>query len=187
MATTKLPNVRLAFPQLWNASQVNGEGEAKFSANLIMEPNSPAHKAVQGAIDAIMKAKWGDKAPGILKAMNKDKVPLRNGDDHLDKQGEVYNGFEGMKYLVAKSKTRPTLLDQLKNPVSEEDGVLYAGCFVNVHIEIKCGDIPKVGKTVWAVLTGVQKFKDGDAFSGGRPADPDEFEEVAEEGVSDLA
>lgn len=181
MATTKLQNVRLAFPQLWAASQVNGEGEAKFSANLIMAPDSVAAKAVQSAINEVMKAKWGDKAPSILKAMNKDKVPLRDGNGHLDKQGEVYGGFEDMKYLVAKSKTRPTLIDQNKNPVSEEDGVFYSGCYVNVHIEIKCGDIPKVGKTVWCVLTGVQKYREGDAFNGGRPADPDEFDEVAED------
>lgn len=187
MATTKLQNVRLAFPNLWTPSNINGEGDLKYSANLLIEKGSMAAKAAQAAIDAVMTAKWGAKAPGILKAMNKDKVALRNGDEHLDKSGEPYQGFEEMLYVVAKNKTRPTTIDQLRNPVTEVDGVLYAGCYVNAHVEFKCGDIPKVGKVVWAVLTGIQKFKDGDAFSGGRPASPEEFEEEAVEETPDYA
>lgn len=182
MATTKLLNVRLAFPSLWHASKgENQEGDAKFSANLIMEPSSPAYKAAKAAIDSIAAAKWGPKAAAVLKAINKDKNALRPGDEHLDKSGEPYMGFEGNFYVVAKNKTRPTVLDQLKAPLTEQDGKPYGGCYVNAHVEFKCGDIPGAGKVVWAVLTGVQFLKDGEAFSGGRAASPEEFDEVAED------
>lgn len=187
MATTKLLNVRLAFPQLWNASKGEGQdGDPKFSGNFLMEPNSPAHKAAKAAIDAVVTAKWGAKGAAVLKALNKDKNALRNGDEHLDKSGEPYMGFEGMLYVVAKNKTRPTIIDQLKNPLTEVDGKIYAGCYVNAHVEFKAGDIPGAGKVLWAVLTGVQKVADGEAFSGGRPASPDEFDEVAVDETADL-
>lgn len=187
MATTKLQNVRLAFLNLWTPSNINGEGDLKYGANFIMVPGSLAATAAQAAIDAIVTAKWGAKGIAITKTINKDKVALRNGDEHLDKSGEIYQGFEGMLYVVAKNKTRPTYIDQMKVAVTEADGVLYAGCYVNAHVEFKCGDIPKAGKCIWAVLTGVQKYRDGDAFSGGRPASPDEFEEEAVEETPDYA
>lgn len=189
MATTKLLGVRLAFPNLWHASKgEDQEGDAKFSANLLMALDSPAYKAAKAAIDAVAANRWGPKAAAVLKGINKDKNALRNGDEHLDKSGEPYQGFEGHFYVVAKNKTRPTVIDQLKNPLTEQDGKPYGGCYVNAHVEFKCGDIPKAGKVVWAVLTGVQFLKDGEAFSGGRPASPDEFDEMAvEEDFSDVA
>lgn len=188
MATTKLLDVRLAFPSLWHASKgEDQEGDAKFSASLIMTPGSPAHKAAKAAVDAIVTERWGAKGAAVLKAINKDKNALRNGDEHLDKSGEPYMGFEGNFYVVAKNKTRPTVIDQLKNPLTEQDGKPYGGCYVNAHVEFKAGDIPKAGRVIWAVLTGVQFLRDGDAFSGGRPADPGEFDEVAVEDTPDYA
>lgn len=188
MATTKLLCVRLGlFPSLWTPSNVNGEGPLKFSANLVMAKDSPAAKLAQAGIDTAAIAKWGAKGPTIAKALARDKKSLRNGDENLDKSGEIYSGFEGMLYVVAKSKVRPTILDQNKAPVSEESGLIYAGCWVNAHVEFYAMDKPGQGKGVFATLTGIQKVKDGDAFGAGRPADPEEFDELSTEEAPDYA
>lgn len=185
MATTKLQKVRLAFPVLWTPSNVNGEGPLKFSANLIIEPGSPAAKVAQAGVDAAATAKWGIKGPGIAKMLGKDKKSLRNGNEHLDKSGDVRNGFEDMLYVVAKSKVRPTVIDQNRTPLSEESGKPYAGCYVNAHVEFYAMDKPGQGKGLFCTLTGIQFLEDGDAFGGGKAADPEEFEKLATE-VEDL-
>lgn len=177
MATTKLQNVRLAFPVLWTPSNVNGEGPLKFSANLIIEPGSPAAKAAQAGIDIAATAKWGAKGPTIAKSLARDKKSLRLGNEHLDKSGDVRTGFEDMIYVVAKSKVRPTVIDQNRAALTEESGKPYAGCYVNAHVEFYAMDKPGQGKGIFATLTGVQFVRDGDAFGGGKAADPDEFDD----------
>ena len=42
----KLNNVRLAFPVLFEAKTVNGEGKPAFSASFLMDPADPQVKAV---------------------------------------------------------------------------------------------------------------------------------------------
>ena len=65
-----------------------------------------------------------------------------------------------------------------RSPLTEADGVIYAGCYVNASIEFWAQD-NNFGKRINAQLRGVQFNGDGDAFSAGRPADADEFEEVS--------
>lgn len=170
----KLNNVRLAFPQLFEAKTVNGEGEPAFSASLLIDPADPQIKALNAAIDAVAKEKWAAKAEAILKTMRAtDKTCLHDGD-----LKDQYAGFEGMLYVSARSKTRPLVIDVNKAPLTAKDGKPYAGCYVNASIELWAQD-NNYGKRVNASLRGIQFLRDGDAFAGGAPASEDEFDDLS--------
>jgi hypothetical protein len=115
------------------------------------------------------------KAEAILKGLAAtDKLCLHDGDA---KSG--YEGFEGNLFISARSKVRPSVFDGQRNELTEADGKPYSGCYVNVSLELWAQD-NQFGKRINAQLRGVQFLRDGDAFSGGtRPADADEFDEIA--------
>ena len=180
----KLTNVRLAFPALFEAKTVNGEGEPAFSAAFLIDPTDPQVKAINAAIDAVAKEKFGAKAEGVLKQMRAaDKTCLHDGDTKAD-----YSGFAGMLFISSRSKTRPGVFDANKAPLAAQDGRPYAGCYVNAVVDLWAQD-NNYGKRVNASLGAVQFQRDGDAFAGGgSPAGADEFDDVSEGAMAgDLA
>lgn len=165
-----LRNVRLAFPSLFEPSSY-GEGDPAYSATLIMDPQQA--EAIDKAIAAVAKEKWGAKADAQLKALRAaGKIALRDGDEKAD-----YDGFAGMMFVAARSKTRPTVVDGQRQPLMQSDGRIYAGCYVNASIEVWAQD-NAYGKRINATLRGIQFVRDGEAFGGGRPAAADEFDEI---------
>jgi hypothetical protein len=176
----KINNVRLAFPQLFEATTVNGEGKPAFSATFILPQNHPDIAALNSAIDKVAEEKWGPKTGDILKALRAaGKVALRNGDEKSN-----YSGFAGNLYVSARNAVRPTVLDANRTPLTQADGRPYAGCYVNAILDIWAQD-NGYGKRINASLGGVQFYRDGDAFAGGGAASTDEFDAV-DEPVSDL-
>lgn len=178
-----LNNVRLAFPDLFvpRAGGRDGSGKKKFGASFILPKNHPQVAEINAAIDAVAKEKWAEKAPVILKALRaQDKVCLHDGD--LKAQ---YGGFEGNFYVSARSDIRPTVFGQDKLPLSEDSGKPYAGCYVNVSLEIWPQEHKEFGKRVNAQLRGVQFLRDGDSFSAGSAASDDEFADVSDTGSDD--
>lgn len=170
----KLSNVRLAFPCLFEAKTVNGEGKPAFSACFLLDPADPQVKELNAAIETVAREKWGAKADAIIKQMRaQDKVALHDGDLKSN-----YDGFPGNLYVSARSATRPLVIDKDKSALTEPDGKPYAGCYVNASIELWAQD-NNYGKRVNASLRGVQFFRDGDAFAGGGAASEDEFDDLA--------
>lgn len=181
-----LTNVRLSFPHLFTPQAGTDGGEPKYNATFIVEPGSANAKALATAVNAVAKEKWADKATATLATLRKtDKVCYRE-DEKVNQSGDVYAGFEGMHWVSASDKTRPTVIDRDKSPLTAADGRPYGGCYVNVILDVWPQD-NGYGKRVNASLKGVQFVKNGDAFSGGAPASADEFDVVeAPEEADDL-
>jgi hypothetical protein len=176
----KLTNVRLAFPTLFEAKTVNGEGKPAFSASFLISPDDPQVKVINAAIEQVAKEKWGAKAEAVLKQMRaQDKVCLHDGDLKSN-----YDGFPDNLYVSSRSATRPLVIDKDKSPLAESDGKPYAGCYVNASIELWAQD-NNYGKRVNASLRGVQFFRDGDAFAGGGAASEDEFDDITDGATAD--
>jgi hypothetical protein len=176
----KLSNVRLAFPALFEAKTVNGEGEPAFSAVFLIDPADNQVKAIHAAIDAVAADKWGAKAPAMLVQMRKaDKVCLHDGDLKA-----TYDGFPGNLFIGARNKVRPTVLHADKTPLVAADGKPYAGCYVNAVLDLWAQD-NNFGKRVNATLMGVQFLRDGDSFSGGGAASDDDFDDVSAGATAD--
>lgn len=174
MSKVTLANVRIAFPELFTAKASNDGGKPKFSAAFLFAPDHPCVAKIKAAMAEVAKEKWGAKADQVMKALTAaDKMALHDGDNKAD-----YAGYEGNLFVNASNATRPTVLNRDKSPLAEKDGVIYSGCYVNAIIECWAQDHKDFGKRVNATLSGVQFFKDGDAFSGGRAAGEDEFEDL---------
>ena len=182
----RLIDVRLAFPSIWKATAPQGGGEAAFSASFLFPPS---HKNVQAEVEPkvwkpttldkvfaeVANEKWGAKGPAMLKALiSGDKICRHNGDAKSD-----YEGFEGNLYISARSKVRPRTLDNLKNEITESDGLLLSGYYVDAILDIWAQE-NSFGKRINAQLKGVQFRRKGDVFSGGgAPASDDDFDEIA--------
>ncbi len=179
-----IKDVRGAFLSLFEAKTVGGEGDPRYSGAFVVEPGSTNAKALAAALVAVAKEKWAAKAEGVLKDLKgKGRVCYR--EEPLSKDGEVYEGFEGMHSLNASNKARPLVLDRDKTPLTAADGKPYSGSYMNVSLEIWAQD-NNFGKRINATLKGVQFVRDGDSFGGGAPASPDDFEDLAV-GEDDLA
>lgn len=175
-----LSNVRLAFPNLFKATTVNGEGEPAFNAAFLMAPDHPAVKQLKDACEKLGQEKWGAKWPAIKKELvAKDRLAFHDGDTKSS-----YAGFEGNVYVSARNKVRPLVIDRDKSPLTEQDGKPYAGCYVVANVELWCQD-NNYGKRINASLRGVQFFKDGEAFAGGGSASADEFEDLGVDETDD--
>lgn len=172
----KLTNVRCAFLKIWTAEKVNGSETASFGSTFLIDPTDPQIKTIKAALKEVATEKWGAKAAGVLKELEAGgKLCLKDGNSKAS-----YEGFADMMFVSATTKTRPLALNRDKSPLTEEDGVLYSGCYVNVSLELWAQD-NSWGKRINAQLGGVQFFKDGDAFSGGgSAADEDDFDEIAD-------
>ena len=177
-----LKNVRLSFPALFKAEAFKPGDEPKFKATFLVAKDDPQVKQIEAKILAVLKEKSPAKAESTLKA-------IRNNPNKFcwaDGEAKSYDGYEGMMALSAKSKTRPTVIAADRSPLAEEDGKPYPGCYVNASIDLFAYDNSGLG--VSASLRGIQFVSDGDSFSGSRPADSDEFEEVTEgAGADDFA
>lgn len=171
----KLKNVRLAFPALFEAKTVNGEGAPAFSASFILPKNHPQIKEINAAIEAVAKEKWGPKADAVLKAARaSDKVALHDGDAKSE-----YDGYAGNLYVSARNKSRPLVVDKDRTPLGVADGKPYGGCYVIASVDFWAQD-NNYGKRINASLRGVQFFADGDAFAGGGAANEDEFDDLGD-------
>lgn len=70
----KLNNVRLAFPALFEAKTVNGEGDPRFSAVFLMSPKHPQLEEIRKAMKQVAKEKWGEKLESIYNQLEKNSI-----------------------------------------------------------------------------------------------------------------
>ena len=173
----KLPNVRLSFPDLFEATQYQGKGAFRYNATFLIVPGSDNDKAILAAIEAEAQAGFGKKWKDILEGMrtNSNKFCYLNGNT------KEYDGYEGMFYLAAHRRKEDgpvTVLDANKAILTPESGRPYGGCYVNALVDIYAQNGENQGMRCG--LRGVQFYRDGDAFGGSRPAKPDDFDDVSD-------
>ena len=171
----KVENVRAAF---MNVFKPDSKYE-RYGASFPIEPGSANAKRLDDAIKVLAKEKWGEKAPGILTKMKSEGALCYLAHAKTNSEGEVYDGFEDMHTLNSSNKARPLVIDRQKNVLLEEDGIPYSGCFVMAMVDLWAQD-NSFGKKINATLTGVQFYAHGDAFSGAKPATPDDFDDLGE-------
>ena len=170
-----IKNARLSFPHLYRAHAFNPGQTPKFSATLIFDADGATAEAVKAEIKAVAEAKWGAKAPEVLKALNaQNKLCLRSSEEKADLEG-----FEdGTLFINASSTKRPGTFNRDRSPLAEDDNKLYPGCYVNAAVEIWAQD-NQYGRRINAELKGVQFAEDGEPLGGGgAPATADDFPEL---------
>ncbi len=175
----KLTNVRISFPNLFEAKAVNGEGEPRFSAVFVIAPGSATAKTLAAALDQVAKEKWGAKAGTTLTDLKSKGRTCYQERPKTNASGEVYDGFEGMYHVSAGNTARVPVIDRDTTPLTPQDGRPYGGCYVDCSIDVWAQD-NSWGKRINGKLRRVQFRADGDAFSGGAPVSQDEFESIAD-------
>lgn len=195
----RLNNVRLAFAQqLFVPSAVEEGKDPKYGCDSLLVAGSTVvklvpdgttpeggikYKVVPTTMEAVLlevateQLKDAAKAKVWLTGLENSKKCHRNGDLRVTKGGDPYEGYEGIWYVAAKSKARPTLIDGQKRALTVADGKPYSGCYANVSIDVYGITDPK-RKGVHAAMKAVQFVRDGDAFGGGSPGSPDDFESI---------
>ena len=109
---------------------------------------------IQEMIEKASFLKFGKKGVGLK------GTALRDGIEKEEKDG--YG--DDVMFLSASSKTRPQVVHRKASiPLVEEDGILYAGCYVNAHVGFWVQS-NTWGKRVNANLLAVQFLRDGDPF-----------------------
>lgn len=164
----RIQNVRLSFPHLFTPQQPPREGSsgsAKFSGTFLLdnEAHADAIEWVQERMEKLSKDNG-------MKKLSVSKSCMKPGEEKDDLEG-----FEGCHFISASNARRPLALDKDKSALSESDGKLYAGCYVNVIVQLWAQD-NQHGKRINASLEGVQFEGDGEALGGGSIADEDDFE-----------
>jgi hypothetical protein len=169
MTAIVLKNVRLSFPQIWTPKAFAQGQDPRFNANFLIDKETQGDliKKLEAAIADVAKEKWKDKVPKGL------KICMGDGEE------KDYDGYDGSMYVSASTKVRPVIVDQKKNPLAEEDGKPYAGCYVNAAISLWSQD-NQWGRRVNATLDAIQFVKDGEAF-GGKKVTADVFGEIEED------
>lgn len=200
---------RLSYPDIFKpragVAKADGKpGDPRYGCHIIVDPASPSFEKLKQAFMQAAAIKWPNNTAAIVGALEASKKCVRNGNTYLDKSGVVRNGYQGMMYVVARSKHAPLVLaDKFKDskplhvredgstwqegkpaPVQWKVTVPYGGCYCNVQIEIYgmegTGANAQMGKSVNATLLAVQFVKDGEAFGGSR-ADEGDFSQVGDD------
>lgn len=174
-------NARLSFPHIFEKATYDGK-ETKYEATLLIsKDDEETIKKIKKAIHAALLEKFNtqEKIPkGITKGV---RNCLRDGDD------VEYDGYANHMSFKAGNSKRPRTLGRDKRPVEADSGLLYAGCYVDVIVEIWVQD-NQYGRRINANLMAVRHRADGEPFGAGVIPDgiEDGFEELDEEPVAEL-
>lgn len=173
---------RAAFLNIFVPTAIDG-GDPKYNGKFIIDPSNKA--LVAKLDDAMLKtaeAKWPGKGKQVFENLAKTGKKPEVGfvkEPYKNKDGDAYDGFDGMFYVTANNSARPLVIDRDRTPLTQADGKPYSGCIVNVIVEFWAQD-NKWGRAIRATLKGVQFVRDGDAFGGGAPASADEFDDLGD-------
>jgi hypothetical protein len=187
----KIKLARLSFPDLFEATQYQGQGPFNFGASFLGSDDDgakvsldegktwlPFKTGLEKALEEVARAQWAAKAGAHLAGIkgNSQKCCFVDGNT------KAYDGYADKWALSAKrpqDKGRPLVIDEAKNPLVAADGKPYAGCYVNATVELWAQD-NSYGKGIRATLVAVQFAKAGDAFGGGAAPSADDFDEISE-------
>ncbi len=181
-----IKNARLAYPHLFVRQKPSiGEGQPKYNGNFLLPKGDPQIAAIQAAMLEVAEAKWPGAGRTVLQSLEASKRCLRDGNNNLDKAGVVRNGFAEHVYISASSIPQPGLFDRVRDPatgkaraITVDDGTLYDGCYVNVHLDIYAMQDGTV-RGVYASIRGVQFAGDGERRTAG-VSTADEFDATDE-------
>lgn len=154
-----IKNCRIAYPHLFRTRPVEDGSAAKYSACIILDKKACAEgiKSVQAAIDQLTRKAFNGKT------LSPDRVCLKDGST---KDGDGFG--DGVVFFSANNTRRPSVVNRDLTPLTEEDGVIYAGCYVNAHVSIWAQDDKKYGKRINASIEAVQFVRDGEPLSGAK-------------------
>lgn len=183
-----LKDVRLSFPVLWEPREYQeGDGKPRWSAVFLIPPGSDNDKLVRNAIKAAADEVFKNRADAMLKSFEGNALKMC----YQDGSKKTYDGYAGMWYLschrAVKTKSGrnhpPKIIDLSKRDVTEESGLIYAGCYVNAKVAIWAQSGANAG--IRGSFSVIQFNRKGDAFGAAAPTAAD-MEDLSDQAEPDL-
>lgn len=175
---------RLSFPNLWEKKASVEGGTPKYSCSILMDPADdnfglPNIEMLEAEFKEAAKRAFGDKWEKIFKNLDDDRAGVQDGDLAGNAEGDIYAGYEDMKYIRASNQKQPQLLDRDKRPLDKNDdrdqAILYGGCYCDFVVSIWGTKDSKLGGFgVFATLEVVRFRAKGESF-GAAPVDADDY------------
>lgn len=167
-----IKNARLSYPHIFKASAFAQGQDEKYSATLLIDKNDKQNAAIEAAMLEACEVKWPGKGKKMLDSFENRNKAAKDGD-RVRPDDEVYAGKIAVS---ASNKSRPLVVDKKRTSLTEEDGIIYAGCFVNAKVRFFAYD--NVSKGVSASLLGVQFAGEGGPLGGASTASVDDFDDL---------
>lgn len=158
------PVGRLSYPYLVDklSTTLDGRLVEKWCVDLLFDKNADL-----SALKTIYKDLVADKFGAQTKNV---RSPFKDGDDNLNKEGEIKPGYAGTIYLSLDTKTQaPVLKHATGELMTPEEGrnELYGGCYGRALTN--AGTYDHLGnKGVKFYLVAVQKHRDGEPMGDGK-------------------
>ncbi len=175
-----LRNVRLSYEHIFTPTKFDdNQDQAKYSATFIIPKD---HEDLPALKRALFEA-GQEEFPADFKPGNWPKgytCGLKDADKDTDSNDEILAeknpDYKGCYIIEANSVQRPVAVNRKKAAVTEADGIIYSGCYVNASLGIAGYTYGKVKKGVKAYLNGVQFVADGERFGSDALSDFDELD-----------
>ena len=191
--TVLLKRVRLSFTDsLKDKKRTSDESDKEsHGCNLLLEASGKefaANKAkVMSAIRAACDVAW--KKPEAWKDIAEEspkRVCFRKGERFKNREGAVYQGYDGNFAITAKGPSagqkRPKLLDRHKREVAYGDiaDVFYGGSYADAFVSFYGTD--KGSRGIFASIELIRSPQEGDRMGNGAPdLDLGELEDLDDE------
>lgn len=188
-----LLGVRLSFADIWKPKGImrddGTESPPKFSANFLIPKDGDLMGVYKGKKMPIMKALKAAKIDAIAKKLGPEKaaeLKIR-ANNYCCKDGdeENYDGYAGQFYVSASNSKKPVVKGRDKRDLTEADGIIYSGCYVNAIVTLwyqaagtKGGNA--VPHAVYGSFEAVQFVRNGESF-GAPGVDDDDFEDLTDD------
>lgn len=171
-----LENVRLTFSDALFQRQVfpgSGPESLAYSCNFLMPADHPAVADIKAALLEVSEERWpGEGREKLTERIAASKCCFKNGDTKPE-----YQDYAGSYFISARSaKRKPRTVGRNGEEVTETQGIIYAGCYVDGYVAIYISK--GYGQRLCCSLRGVQFRADGEAFGGGSVASLDEFQDL---------
>lgn len=175
---TKLINVRLSFPSLFEPTDYKDDKKFKFRGHFMLDPKNALHaaqiKKLRLACVKLIKAEWGPKAK--LPASDICIVEGNAGNA----EGVVRDEYKDMWIVTASNPKRPLVLDRDKSKLDASSGKPEGGDYVNANV-ILWAQNNDHGKRINANLVGVQFHHEGEKFGEGIPDADEQFDDLTDD------
>lgn len=162
-----LRNVRLSYEHIFTPSAFEDNQEPKYSATFIIPKD---HNDLSAARKAMLEA-GQESFPAEFKGTEWPRgftCSLRDADVATDSTGTILSeknpAYKGCWIMDANSAHRPLVINRNKSAITEADGIIYSGCYVNASLNAAGYTFGKVKKGVKCYLNGVQFVADGERF-----------------------
>jgi len=175
--------VRLNFPKLFKAEQINGEGDPKFSTQVLIPKTD---KATITALRAAEKAAIEEGNEGIFKGKGVTAESVIKDADE-DGTAEDYPHTAGHYYLSvsAREQFRPQVVDGNLDEIMDQSQV-YSGVYARVSLRSFPYTYGAKKRGVSFGLNNVQVLGGGERLGGGTSASQD-FDVVDDEFEAETA